>query len=143
MNSRVIMWIVVAMAIYGAFAYGLLHYYEDKPDQLQWDEREGFNRQYIANLQLDMTDLNTILTEIGSPDITEAKKVNDDSYQVTFYRTQHRHSDGKTTQDECTALLFKNGTLIGIGDSAYQDFKNFVATFEQTPQANENEPVKS
>ncbi|WP_371189155.1 DUF3192 domain-containing protein [Thalassotalea maritima] len=129
MNKKVVTWIVLAIALYGVFAYGLLNYYEDKPAQMAWDEREGFNRQYIATLQLDQIDLDKILTDIGNPDITEAKKVDDDNYQVTFYRTQHKHSDGKTTLDECTALLFKNGVLVGIGESAYQDFKAFTANF--------------
>ena len=36
-----------------------------------------------------------------------------------FYRTQHVKSDGITTQDECTFLLFVNGVLkeIGLGDN--------------------------
>ncbi|NMP16427.1 DUF3192 domain-containing protein [Thalassotalea sp. Y01] len=132
MNSKVVMWIALAMGLYGAFAYSLIHYYEDddQPAQMQWDEKEGYNRQYIAKLQLEKVDLDTILLDIGSPDITEAKKVESDNYQITFYRTQHRHSDGKTTQDECTALLFKNGSLIGIGESAYNDYKSYVATFD-------------
>jgi hypothetical protein len=36
-----------------------------------------------------------------------------------FYRTQHIKSDGITTQDECTFLLFIDGVLqeIGLGDN--------------------------
>ena len=40
-----------------------------------------------------------------------------------FYRPQHIKSDGFTTQDECTALLFKNNLLIAIGKTAYQQFQ--------------------
>ena len=40
-----------------------------------------------------------------------------------FYRTNHVKADGMTTQEECTALLFKNGLLSAIGNAAYESFK--------------------
>mgnify|MGYP005991833267 CR=1 FL=1 len=124
MSKKVIFWIFIAIIAYGVFAMAVMHFYKDTPDKMQWDEREGFNRTYIAKLQLDSISTDQIIIDLGSPDLTEAKKVEQDSYQVMFYRTQHKESDGITTQDECTALLFKNGQLIGIGDSAYLDYKN-------------------
>lgn len=37
-------------------------------------------------------------------------------HRVLFFRTQHRHSDGETSRDETTPLVFRNDTLIGWGD---------------------------
>ncbi len=123
MNKKIVFRVVIAFIIYGVFAAGVMHFYQDTPIQMEWDEREGFNRKYINTLALDKTSADKTLQDLGAPDLTEAKKVNEKSYQVMFYRTQHKHSDGITTQDECTALLFKDGILIGIGESAYLDYK--------------------
>lgn len=123
MNTKVVSRIVIAVIIYGIFAAAVMHFYKDTPQIMEWDEREGFNRQYIAKLRLDSSNVDKILLDLGSPDLTEAKKIDLNNYQVMFYRTQHKHSDGITTQDECTALLFKEGTLVGIGESAYLDYK--------------------
>ena len=78
---------------------------------MQWEEREDYNRQFISKVQLNKFNFEEALEELGSPDITEAKRVNNDNYQVMFYRTHHVKSDGITTQEECTALLFKNNIL--------------------------------
>ena len=43
-----------------------------------------------------------------------------ETVQVLFYRTHHQKSDGKTTKDECTPLVFKQNRLTGWGDKAYQ-----------------------
>lgn len=123
MNTKVVSRIVIAVIIYGIFAAAVMHFYKDTPVTMEWDEREGFNRQYIAKLKLDTVNVDKILLDLGSPDLTEAKKVSANNYQVMFYRTQHKHSDGITTQDECTALLFNEGVLVGIGESAYLDYK--------------------
>lgn len=123
MNKKIAFGIIIAIALYGLFAASVMYLYKDTPVQMEWDEREGFNRQYIAKLSLDNTNVDKILKDLGDPDLTEAKKVNLSNYQVLFYRTQHKHSDGITTQDETTPLLFKGKFLIGIGESAYLDYK--------------------
>ena len=41
-------------------------------------------------------------------------------YEVLFFRTHRTHSDGETTKDECTPLVFRDGVLIGFGDKAYR-----------------------
>ena len=91
---------------------------------MKWEDREAYNRQYIAKLKLDNFTFEQALENLGSPDITEAKKVGDVNYQVMFYRTQHMKSDGITTQEECTPLLFSNGLLTAIGNVAYEQFKS-------------------
>lgn len=123
MNTKIVSRLLIAVILYGIFAAAVMYLYEDTPKTMQWDEREGFNRQYIAKLNLDSVSIDQIILDLGSPDLTEAQKVKDQNYQVMFYRTQHHHSDGITTQDECTALLFKDGFLVGIGENAYQDYQ--------------------
>ena len=113
----------MALIAYGIFVLLVVTFYDDSPSNMQWEDREEFNRQYIAKLQLDNFTFEKALKELGSPDITEAKKASGSNYQVMFYRTQHVKSDGITTQDECTPLLFKDGQLMAIGSSAYQEFQ--------------------
>lgn len=119
MNKKVITRIFLALAAYGIFVLLVVSFYDDSPDKMQWEDREAYNRQYIAKLQLDQFTFDQAIAELGSPDITEARKVEDKKFQVMFYRTQHVKSDGITTQDECTFLLFINGVLkeIGLGDN--------------------------
>ena len=63
-----------------------------------------------------------------------AKKFADNNYQVMFYRTQHVKSDGITTQDECTFLLFVNGILkeIGLGEK-YPENWAIIADHQNQP----------
>jgi hypothetical protein len=88
---------------------------------MDWKDRQAFNKVQISKLELGLQK-KKILTLLGSPDITEAKRNGDKELQVMFYRTQHKKSDGITTEDECTALLFENNELIAWGESAYKSF---------------------
>lgn len=119
MNKKVITRTLLALGVYGIFVVLVVLFYDDSPDKMVWEDREAYNRQFIAKLQLEQFTFEQAITELGSPDITEARKVADDKFQVMFYRTQHVKSDGITTQDECTFLLFVNGVLeeIGLGDN--------------------------
>lgn len=118
MNKKVIGRILLALAVYGIFVALVVTFYDDSPDKMKWDDREAYNRQFIAKVKLEQFTFEQALTQLGSPDITEARTVDEVSYQVMFYRTQHVKSDGITTQDECTFLFFVNGILkeIGLGD---------------------------
>ena len=95
--------------------------YPDTPHNMDWEDRQEFNKVQISKLELGQQKKH-ILELLGSPDITEAKRNDNKELQVMFYRTQHRKADGITTEDECTALLFENDELIAWGDSAYQSF---------------------
>jgi len=119
MNKKVITRIFLALAAYAVFVLLVMTFYDDNPDKMKWEDREAYNKQFIGKLQLDQFTFEQAIEQLGSPDITEAKKVLDDKFQVMFYRTQHIKSDGITTQDECTFLLFINGTLkeIGLGSN--------------------------
>jgi len=124
-NKKIIAIILVALAAYGIFVTLVVNFYDDSPANMQWEDREAYNQQFITKLELEKFNFNSAIEQLGSPDITEAKIVNESRYQVSFYRTQHVKSDGITTQDECTALLFTNGILTAIGKTAYQQFKAF------------------
>jgi len=52
-------------------------------------------------------------------DFNELFEKQDGTYRVLYYRTQKTMGDGITTKDECTPLVFRNGELVGWGDSAY------------------------
>ena len=119
MNKKVIGRILLALAAYAVFVALVFTFYDDSPDNMKWNDREAYNRQFIAKIKLDNFTFDQALKDLGSPDITEARTVDEMYYQVMFYRTQHVKSDGITTQDECTFLLFVNGMLkeIGLGNN--------------------------
>jgi len=125
MNKKIISRILIALAAYGAFVILVVNFYDDSPANMQWEDREAYNRQFIAKLELDQFTFEQALEQLGSPDITEAKKLDGNKYQVIFYRTQHVKSDGFTTQEECTFLVFVNGKLkeIGLGSKYPESWK--------------------
>lgn len=125
MNKKVIFRILIALAAYGVFVGLVVNFYDDSPAKMQWEDREAYNRQFIAKLSLEAFSFDNAIEQLGSPDITEAKVVDGKRYQVSFYRTQHVKSDGITTQNECTALLFTDGILTAIGKTAYEQFNSF------------------
>ncbi|MBU1310591.1 DUF3192 domain-containing protein [Rheinheimera muenzenbergensis] len=88
-------------------------------DDSNWKKTQSQNQQQINKLTLDMT-AEEIRTLLGTPDFTESFVKESDTVQVLFYRTHHHKSDGKTTKEECTPLIFKQGRLTGWGDKAYQ-----------------------
>lgn len=85
-----------------------------------WQDDEKRNRRHIAELSTN-TDITTIRKRMGTPDFNELHSRGNDEIQVLYYRTQKREGDGVTTKDECTPLVFKNGILIGWGDTAYSN----------------------
>lgn len=123
MNKKVISFIALGLFAYAIFVVLVVNFYEDSPKNMDWEDREAFNKQFIGKLQLETFTFDQAIEQLGSPDLTEAKKVSADKYQVLFYRTHHVKSDGITTLEECTALLFKNGILTAIGTNAYDHFK--------------------
>ena len=82
-----------------------------------WEDREYNNRQHIAKLETGTT-YEQVLRKMGVADFTELFEKQDGTYRVLYYRTQKTMGDGITTKDECTPLVFINGSLAGWGDSA-------------------------
>lgn len=83
-----------------------------------WEEREFNNRKHIANLEREMS-YESVVRKLGVADFNELHQKDDGVYRVLFYRTQRTMDDGITSKDECTPLVFRDGILIGWGDSAY------------------------
>lgn len=121
MNKKVVKRIVIGVGMYAVFAIAVITLYPDTPQNMDWEDRQEYNKIQISKLELGIQK-KQILELLGSPDITEAKRNDNKELQVMFYRTHHRKADGITTEDECTALLFENNELVAWGDSAYQSF---------------------
>lgn len=93
--------------------------WDDSTDRgnTSWQRKQRENREAIANLQLGAT-VEAVKSELGSPDFSESFSNNSSQYLILRYRTHHRHSDGDTSLDETTPLVFEGGLLTGWGDSA-------------------------
>ena len=84
-----------------------------------WQNMESDNRAKIANLRLG-EDYATVLQTMGQANFSEAFENDGNQYQILYYRTHRVESDGETTKDETTPLVFKNQRLIGWGQDALQ-----------------------
>ncbi|NMH59732.1 DUF3192 domain-containing protein [Alteromonas ponticola] len=122
MNSNVFKLIVLGASAYALFVFLVISFYPDKPENMDWKDREEYNKVQITKLRLGST-LEEVLALLGSPDITEARMEKGSPIQVMFYRTHHVRADGLTTLDECTPLLFEGDKLIAWGEGAYQSFQ--------------------
>ncbi len=89
-----------------------------------WREEQSTNREQINGLELQSS--RSMVTErLGPPSFSEAFTVGDNEYRILSYRTQHAHSDGMTSKDETTPLVFKNGRLIGWGEGLVASIREF------------------
>jgi outer membrane protein assembly factor BamE (lipoprotein component of BamABCDE complex) len=80
-----------------------------------WKDEQRDNRQAISELEIGLA-RNQVVGQLGTPNFSEAFTRDGDEFRVLSYRTRHRHSDGETTRDETTPLVFKNDKLIGWGE---------------------------
>lgn len=124
MNNKIIRRAAIGFVIYLVFAALVLFFYPDDPDAMDWRDREQYNKVQVAKLDLGAS-RKDIIELMGAPDISEAKQVGDKRIQIMFYRTQHMESDGITTMNECTPLLFENDVLIAWGDGTYQQYTDW------------------
>lgn len=83
----------------------------DKQDHQSIEHR---NRDAIAGLATGVSST-MVIEKLGTPDFDDQLT---DGHRVLFYRTQRKHSDGMTTRDECTPLIFSDGKLVGWGQLA-------------------------
>jgi hypothetical protein len=124
MFKKFFRYLILGLGLYALIATLVITFYKDDPHAMIWQDREAFNKRYIEKLKIaDSATLNHVLDYLGSPDLTFAKRNGEQVWQVVFYRTQHKTSDGITTMDECTGLLFKNEQLILWGPAAYEQYK--------------------
>ncbi len=113
-----------ALVLYALLTLLVLLYYPDDVEQMSWVDREVFNHKVISRYQLaDNLSQQQVIARLGSPDITAAVKVDNQIFQLLYYRTHRSAPDGITTADECTALLFKNRRLVAIGEDATAQYQ--------------------
>ena len=91
---------------------------DGEPDWIDdnWQRVQRENLAAISNLDIGMQ-RSVVEGRLGNPNDSEAFVREADEYRVLYYRTRHRHSDGETSRDETTPLVFRNDELIGWGDS--------------------------
>lgn len=117
MFARICAATALAVSLSGCvIAVGGQHEFDEDSD---WKKTQRANQQKISNLTAGVS-TEDIRSLMGSPDFTESFNKDGEQVQVLFYRSHHEKSDGKTTKDECTPLIFKQGKLSGWGDKAYQ-----------------------
>ncbi|MDD3763490.1 MAG: DUF3192 domain-containing protein [Nevskiales bacterium] len=81
--------------------------------------KEARNRDIISGLALGIS-AEAVRDRLGEPDFSEAWMEDGHEVRVLRYRTHRTHSDGDTTRDETTPLVFRDGKLEGIGERAEQ-----------------------
>ncbi|MBV7315354.1 DUF3192 domain-containing protein [Shewanella sp. NIFS-20-20] len=115
-------WVVATLfCAYVIFVAVVVLVYEPQPQDMDWQDRQEFNKQTIAQLDIGQ-DKQAVIALLGPADISEAKPGLEGNLTVLFYRTQHVSSDGETSREECTPLLFINNKLSAWGESSYQSF---------------------
>jgi len=89
-------------------------------DDQQWEQTQKRNDSYINSIKLGAS-VSIIRADLGEPDYRDSFQRNGDTYDVLYYRTHHQNSDGKTTRDETTPLVFIDGHLVGYGSTAIEN----------------------
>lgn len=78
------------------------------------------NNTSLLTLEMGMNK-QEVMDVMGKPDLNEAyQSLNGKSMVIFFYYTQRKWSDGNTTKDECTPVVFENGKLVGWGSEFYE-----------------------
>lgn len=115
---------LVLLIVYGLCYWAATHFYKDDPAAMTWLDREAYNKKFISKLveYPSVTEQQYVIQQLGGPDITEGRQINEQYYQLLYYRTQRTISDGITTKTECTALLFIDRKLVNTGPEAEQRY---------------------
>ena len=119
MNYLKVLTVATAMMALSGCVVAIGDHGENDSNNSAWKKTQKLNNQVISQLNLG-AELASIRGQLGAPDFSESFRNGDAETVVLFYRTHHEHSDGETSKDECTALIFKNGVLTGWGDKAYR-----------------------
>lgn len=115
-------WVVAAIVLaYAAYVGMVLIFYQPSVDNMSWEDRQAYNQSKLAELKLGLSSEH-IHQLMGSADFSEAKFSQGKALTILFYRTHQTKSDGITTRDECTPLLFSDDKLIGWGQDTYQQY---------------------
>ena len=89
----------------------------DRHDRSDWRQRQADNREHIDRLSPGMM-YAEVRHRMGMPDFREVHQNSGDTVTVLYYRTDSVTSDGVTSKDECTPLVFRNDVLEGWGERA-------------------------
>ena len=108
-------------AVYLMFVAVVMFTHESDPSTMDWDDRQVYNLQTISTLDLGQAK-KEVIELLGQADFSEAKHSVEGALTVLFYRTHRKNSDGETTRDECTPLLFRNEKLIAWGTDTYEQY---------------------
>jgi len=121
MKSKLPVIVGSIFAAYLAFVAVVVLVYEPTPDEMDWEDRQAYINGKLTEISIGQS-ITHIKTLLGKADFSEAKMANESTLQVLFYRTHHKKSDGETTRDECTPLLFRDQKLIAWGEASYQEY---------------------
>ncbi|MGI2021960.1 DUF3192 domain-containing protein [Shewanella glacialipiscicola] len=121
MKSKISVIIGSIFAAYVAFFAVVVLVYEPTPDDMNWEDRQVYNSQKMSDLTLGQ-DIISVKKLLGKAEFSEAKALKETKLQIMFYRTHHDKSDGVTTKEECTPLIFENDKLIAWGQDTYKQY---------------------
>lgn len=144
MKSKIPVVIGTLFLAYIAFVAVVVLVYKPNPEDMSWEDRQAYNQGKLTELKLGQSE-ESVVEMLGHPDFSEAKLSQGQTLNVLFYRTHQTKSDGVTTKDECTPLLFRNDQLIAWGDDTYQQYLQQTTDTEPQPvsdtAATATEPV--
>ncbi|GGZ13424.1 MULTISPECIES: DUF3192 domain-containing protein [Shewanella] len=132
MKSKIPVVIGTLFLAYIAFVAVVVLVYKPNPEDMSWEDRQAYNQGKLTELKLGQSG-ESVVEMLGHPDFSEAKLSQGQTLNVLFYRTHQTKSDGVTTKDECTPLLFRNDQLIAWGDDTYQQYLQQVTDTEPQP----------
>ncbi|MCL1146010.1 DUF3192 domain-containing protein [Shewanella sp. 10N.261.52.F9] len=121
MKSKLPVIIISIFVTYVAFVAVIMATYDPSPDEMDWEDRQAYNLAQMSEVTLGQS-IEEIKSLFGKADFSEAKLSQESQLQVLFYRTHHKESDGETTKEECTPMLFKQGKLIAWGEDTYKQY---------------------
>ncbi len=115
--------ISVALAVFlGLSTTGCVYVNGERISHEDWRDEQRENRQVISQLEMGMA-RGDVVGKLGTPSESEAFDRDGEEVRVLFYRTQRKHSDGNTSRDETTPLVFVDDVLVGWGDSVYEQLR--------------------
>ncbi|WP_133406045.1 DUF3192 domain-containing protein [Parashewanella tropica] len=121
MKSKVPLIVGIGFAVYTVFVAVAMTNYEPKISDMDWEDRQAHNQHALTQLSLGQH-IELVRSKLGTADFSEAKVSDGKKMLVLFYRTHKGKSDGKTTRDECTPLLFVNDHLAAWGTDTFQQY---------------------
>ncbi len=89
----------------------------DSGHQSSWEQQQDRNRRNLEQINLGMT-VNQVRVIMGTADFNEVYQQEEGVVQVLYYRTHRLKGDGVTGKDECTPVVFRDGTVTGWGEAA-------------------------